>query len=204
LVSHTHTHARARAHAHGATRKPQRARKAEPKSLFTPDSGFVTIVFRRQRGEDGRRRHRGGEDISSLQRASITSRAFLNGLPRLPRSTPRFAAVPQYKSPVPRAAPPSPVQPLREVSLLVVSADWQSTAADEGSVCAYSRTRSRWYLLQMALILNASRKDRGMSEREREREREAEGEIKCERERSEGERREGLRRPHRRHRYARA
>jgi len=37
----------------------------------------------------------------------------------------------------------------------------------------------------MALILNASRKDRGMSERE------VEGEIKYERELREGERREG-------------
>lgn len=44
-----------------------------------PRFGIVTIVFRRGRESGGIGRHRGGEDISSLQRASITSRAFLNG-----------------------------------------------------------------------------------------------------------------------------
>lgn len=39
---------------------------------------------------------RGVEDISSLQRASITSRAFLNGL----QPTPRFAFRAQHKSPI--------------------------------------------------------------------------------------------------------
>lgn len=88
----------ARARTHIFITQPHSGR-AEPRSRSSLSRfGIVTIVFRRRRGSKwriGRRRHRGGEDISSLQRASITSRAFLNGL----QPTPRFAIGARYKSP---------------------------------------------------------------------------------------------------------
>jgi len=115
------------------------------------------------------------------------------------RSTPRFfAAVPRYKSPVPRSSV-LPVQPLHEVSLFGVSADWQSTAADEGSVRAYSRTRS---MLSSSDGFDSKRiPKRSRDERERGggRDKVRKG---AERRRKERRTRRGLGRPHRRHRYA--
>lgn len=72
-----------------------------PRSRSSPsirdrnDRISATVGVRGRGGRESGGGIDGGEDISSLQRASITSRAFLNGL----RPTPRFADGTRHKSP---------------------------------------------------------------------------------------------------------
>jgi len=118
-----HTYTRTRpCHAHGATRKPQRARqRAEGRAQVAlhPRFGVRNDRISATAGGGG-----GWATAASRWRGYIVATTSLDHLESFPqwstptlRSTPRFfAAVPRYKSPVPRSSVPC-ATPSRSISL---------------------------------------------------------------------------------------